>query len=250
MDPNPMRDRAVDNWWLQEHPMSHWIRKISNRVDMDISQIATIMEAAIGCGIRLNLPVPEDGFHITRYVMYRRISEFFKTGTRSGKVLEVSGDRGAIFHMFEPTQIEYTPTSFPEVDAEHMPFADNAFDFVICDQVIEHLARPKTAVNEMKRVLRHGGWLIVATACMEVIHTRPDNVSDYWRFTPQGLQELLAGFSNIYQCEGWGNREALAIVLFGGLQKYVPVSGHPYLERVASYNEPHCPLSVWAIVQK
>jgi SAM-dependent methyltransferase len=196
------------------------------------------------------LPDPEEGHHITRKVMYERISNFFRARTHRGRVLEISGSGGAIVRMFCPEEVEVTSTGYPEVDVLDLPLADEAFDYVVCDQVVEHVSDPQRAVDECRRVLRSGGWLLLATCFMDPIHTRPDCVDDYWRFTPQGLRHLVRNFSRIYQCEGWGNREALAVVLFGGVMKYAPVAGNPFLERIASYEDPACPLSVWVIAQK
>jgi len=46
-------------------------------------------------------------------------------------------------------------------DAYDLPFADGAFDVVHAHQVLQHLARPVTALVEMGRVLRRGGLLAV-----------------------------------------------------------------------------------------
>jgi SAM-dependent methyltransferase len=227
-----------------------WGRRAAARSGVELGDATRVLEAAAGLGMLADPPDAEMGHHITRYVMYRRIRDFFDADLRTGRVLEVSGTAGAIHAMFNPERIEYVATEYPPVDVHELPFADASFDFAICDQVIEHIRSPRTAVAELHRVLRPAGWLLIATAFLDPIHTRPETVHDYWRFTPEGLGELLGEFGNVYQCEGWGNREALAVVLFGGPQKYLPVEGHPYLERVASYNEAAYPLSVWAIAQK
>jgi SAM-dependent methyltransferase len=41
-------------------------------------------------------------------------------------------------------------------DIEHLPFADKAFDFVICSHVLEHVRDPERAVAELQRVGRRG----------------------------------------------------------------------------------------------
>ena len=47
--------------------------------------------------------------------------------------------------------------------AESLPFADNSFDVVSCLQVLEHLKDPDKAISELKRVLKPGGFVCVAT---------------------------------------------------------------------------------------
>ena len=42
-----------------------------------------------------------------------------------------------------------------------LPFEDDAFDAVLCSEVLEHLARPAAAVCELKRVARQGVVLTV-----------------------------------------------------------------------------------------
>jgi len=45
--------------------------------------------------------------------------------------------------------------------AEHIPFEDASFDFVYCNQVIEHVADPAASFAEVARVLRPGGGVLV-----------------------------------------------------------------------------------------
>ena len=57
----------------------------------------------------------------------------------------------------------------PNVDSqvtgtlEALPFPDASFDAVLCTHVAEHLACPEAAFNEMARVLRPGGRLLLLT---------------------------------------------------------------------------------------
>jgi SAM-dependent methyltransferase len=47
-------------------------------------------------------------------------------------------------------------------DSYGMPFADGAFDGVIASEILEHLHRDDDALEEVRRVLRPGGWLAVS----------------------------------------------------------------------------------------
>jgi 2-polyprenyl-3-methyl-5-hydroxy-6-metoxy-1,4-benzoquinol methylase len=47
-------------------------------------------------------------------------------------------------------------------DVTGLPFKDEAFDLVICSEVLEHIHDNRTAVQELFRVLRPGGSLVVS----------------------------------------------------------------------------------------
>jgi SAM-dependent methyltransferase len=47
-------------------------------------------------------------------------------------------------------------------DARHLPFADDSFDFVTCFDVMEHLAHPKHAFDEVSRVTRKNGRFVIS----------------------------------------------------------------------------------------
>jgi SAM-dependent methyltransferase len=44
-----------------------------------------------------------------------------------------------------------------------LPFADDSFDLVTCNMVMEHLGEPETAISEITRVLAPNGALIINT---------------------------------------------------------------------------------------
>lgn len=47
-------------------------------------------------------------------------------------------------------------------DVNNLPFKKNAFDLVICSEVLEHIPDHKKAVSEIMRVLKHGQNLVVS----------------------------------------------------------------------------------------
>jgi ubiquinone/menaquinone biosynthesis C-methylase UbiE len=77
--------------------------------------------------------------------------------------------------------------------AEQLPLDNARFDLVICTQMLEYIAQPSLVVDEIHRVLRPGGALLlsVPSACAT------DAEEECWRFLPQGLRHLLAGFSRV-----------------------------------------------------
>jgi ubiquinone/menaquinone biosynthesis C-methylase UbiE len=53
------------------------------------------------------------------------------------------------------------PVAFREGDASSLPFADQSFDFIICQAAFKNFSRPDAVLNEMYRVLRPGGTAVI-----------------------------------------------------------------------------------------
>jgi SAM-dependent methyltransferase len=70
-------------------------------------------------------------------------------------------------------------------DTLRLPFADGAFDKVICSEVMEHVHDYRAAARELARVTRPGGWLAVTipTATSEHLYLR---VGDDYFESPGG----------------------------------------------------------------
>jgi SAM-dependent methyltransferase len=71
--------------------------------------------------------------------------------------------------------------------ALHLPFSDETFGAVVSFQVLEHVPEPQRMMQEISRVLRAGGHLILSTPQMWHVHEAPH---DYYRFTRYGLEHL------------------------------------------------------------
>lgn len=77
-------------------------------------------------------------------------------------------------------------------DAHNLPFPDNSVGTVILLETLEHIENPIKVMEEVYRVLRGDGVVVMSSAMNFNIHNYP---SDYWRFTPQGFALLLKNFS-------------------------------------------------------
>jgi len=44
-----------------------------------------------------------------------------------------------------------------------LPFADQTFDLILCDWVVEHIEDPQSFADEVRRVLKIGGWFCART---------------------------------------------------------------------------------------
>jgi 2-polyprenyl-3-methyl-5-hydroxy-6-metoxy-1,4-benzoquinol methylase len=48
-------------------------------------------------------------------------------------------------------------------DASHLPFRSGTFDCAICTEVVEHVPNWRTVIDEIARILRHGGRMVLTT---------------------------------------------------------------------------------------
>lgn len=94
---------------------------------------------------------------------------FLDAGCGTGLFSQAATARGA-----EVTAMDVGPNLLARVKAKcrcetavgdvlALPFADACFDIVLCTEVIEHTPQPGTAIDELARVLRPGGTLVLTT---------------------------------------------------------------------------------------
>lgn len=69
-----------------------------------------------------------------------------------------------------------------------IPVPDACYDLVISQEVLEHVEDPVKAVSEIRRVLKPGGVLYLQLPFIIGYHPCPH---DYWRFSHEGIQELV-----------------------------------------------------------
>ncbi len=72
--------------------------------------------------------------------------------------------------------------TFRPADAFALPFADAAFDLVVCRHMLQAVPRPEDAMAEMVRVLRPGGRLHLIVEDYGMIHMHPTrlDVDRFW----------------------------------------------------------------------
>ncbi len=73
-------------------------------------------------------------------------------------------------------------------NAHEIPFSD-AFDCVVCCEMLEHDDNPFLTAKEIRRVLKVGGYLILTAS--GISFPKHEYPSDYWRFTGDGLRVLF-----------------------------------------------------------
>ena len=151
--------------------------------------------------------------------------------------------------MIDLQKSKIIDTKHPKVNMQKLPYKTGSFDYVISDQVIEHLTDPFKAVNESCRILRKNGIAIHTTCFINPIHFGP---LDYWRFSTDALKILCKPFSKIIQSDSWGNWPTVLICLIGGKLRFaeVPETKFSPFNMLARFNQPKFPIVPWIITQK
>lgn len=80
----------------------------------------------------------------------------------------------------------------------NFPFSNSSFDYVISNQVLEHVIEPRHLVEEIHRVLKPNGLLLITFPFVWDEHEAP---YDYWRYTSYGAKYFFSenGFNIIEQ---------------------------------------------------
>ena len=94
-------------------------------------------------------------------------------------------------------------------DGKVFPFTDSFFDYVISNQVLEHVFEPEKFIEEIYRVLKPNGLLLMTVPFVWDEHEIP---YDYGRYTSFGLNHLISkkGFKIIEQYKSGGYVDTLA----------------------------------------
>lgn len=76
-------------------------------------------------------------------------------------------------------------------DAHCLPFRDSVFDAVVSFNTFEHLSDPGRAAEEVRRVLKPGGRLVLHTAFLQPLHEAPHH---YYNATEFGIRHWFRSF--------------------------------------------------------
>lgn len=89
------------------------------------------------------------------------------------------------------------------LDLHDIKLPSKSVGTILCLDTLEHVEYPRKAIEEIYRILREDGILIISSVMNFHIHDYPQ---DYWRFTPEGFRSLLKGFqSSIISFAGESN---------------------------------------------
>ncbi len=98
--------------------------------------------------------------HRLIWLYLQRQTDFF---SKQSKVLHMAPEKAFISRLKKQKHLSYTscdlesPLAEVKADICHLPFADNSFDWIFCNHVLEHIPNDQKAMEELYRVLAPGG---------------------------------------------------------------------------------------------
>ncbi|HAU40052.1 MAG: hypothetical protein UV80_C0005G0031 [Candidatus Peregrinibacteria bacterium GW2011_GWF2_43_17] len=111
-------------------------------------------------------------------------------------------------------QAVYSPSIVGDV--HNLPLEDNYADAAICKAVLEHCYNPIKVADEIFRILKKGGKLLVWLPFFYPYHGNK-NYKDYYRYSQDGVRYLFRDFAHVEIVQSKGYFETL----FG----FLPVVG-------------------------
>jgi ubiquinone/menaquinone biosynthesis C-methylase UbiE len=125
------------------------------------------------------------------------------TGHLVGLLSQLGDYTGLDFapRMISTCKERYTNKDFIVGDAEQLPFKDKSFDCVVCFWSFHHIVYPDNVLDEIKRVLKPGGFLLIATfkdAKLNLAAKLGDLVSDSYygyatkRHSKKSMRKLMS----------------------------------------------------------
>lgn len=159
----------------------------------------------------------------------------------AGKLLDIGCGDGSFVRMCNKRGLDAAGIDIKDkcdFEADRLPYRDDAFDIVFMYSVIEHIADPDNILNEIRRVLKKDGLVIIITPEWrysarsfydDATHVRP--------YTSRSLRSLMGmygfkkPFTGLWTVKKspfvWRLPESIQFLYgrllpFNGLQRYVP----------------------------
>src|SRR3972149_5236107 len=133
--------------------------------------------------------------------------KFLEVGCGLGYFSEKAASLGAIVtgidiggKLVEKSKQRIPSGKFLVASASKLPFKDESFDIVLCTEVIEHVDDQSQAIEEMFRVIKEGGILVITSPnrffkplfdLLSKIGVRPYHGNEKWYY-PTTLKGILS----------------------------------------------------------
>jgi SAM-dependent methyltransferase len=137
-------------------------------------------------------------FNSSRYRLWQENAAFAASVPSGALVLDAGAGDAPYKSLF--LHAKYESADFEKVrkmdasstyvcDLQSIPVENCRFDFIVFNQVMEHLPEPKLVLAELYRVLKPGGKMIYTAPLFFEEHQQP---YDFYRYTQFGLRYLFS----------------------------------------------------------
>jgi SAM-dependent methyltransferase len=168
-------------------------------------------------------------FNSSRHRLLLENAAFAATIPDGALVLDAGAGEAPYRKLFEHTRYEsadfelvdkaYTPATYV-CDLQQIPVEDERFDFIVFNQVMEHLPEPRLVLAELHRILKPHGQIIYTGPLFYEEHEQP---YDFYRYTQFGLRHLFTsgGFeiTRLDWLEGYFGTVGYQL---GGIARHLP----------------------------
>lgn len=152
-------------------------------------------------------------FNSSRFRLRQEMANFAKDVPKGALILDAGAGDSPYKDLFKHAHYEsadfqkinkpYAPSTYV-CDLKKIPVENCRFDYIIFNQVMEHLPEPQLVLAELYRVLKVGGRIMYTGPLFFEEHEQP---YDYYRYTQFGLRYLFnkTGFiiEQLYWLEGY-----------------------------------------------
>lgn len=131
-------------------------------------------------------------FQPDRHLLKKFVASHAKEFT--GSVVDIGAGEKRYSHLFNHCDsyktLDVHKESNPDIVAsiDKIPLEDSSVDGVLCTQVLGDVWDVHRAIQEMIRILKPGGLLLITESLLNEEHDEPQ---DYWRFTEFAWKKLL-----------------------------------------------------------
>lgn len=182
---------------------------------------------------------------LSRKSLNNQISGFLSQCPQECNVLNI-GAGGEIYEVVKKNlpsknitlvSVDIDPKRNPDIldDIVNSSIESDSFDFIICAEVLEHVENPFEAVNNIMRIVKTGGDVLISTPFIFPTHDAP---YDFFRYTEFGLKKLFSNIGEItsFKCKNSYIESLMLLILRGLWLKSVKI--HAFITLYFLWNIP------------
>jgi uncharacterized protein YbaR (Trm112 family) len=103
-------------------------------------------------------------------------------------------------------------------DGHYLPFKKESFDVVWLCAVLEHIQNPFIVMDEVHRVLKPGGYVLISVPFIQYLHASPH---DYFRYTKFGLRSLCRKFKEVDSGQSYTGPAGTIVQLIASIPEHI-----------------------------